>query len=63
MAEGGVGKSAVQYAQLLSLAIGRSLTGDYVFQRCRVFIMCLEDGEDELRRRIQALCLFYKVKP
>jgi hypothetical protein len=63
VAEGGVGKSAVQYAQLLSLAIGRSLTGDYVFQRCRVFIMCLEDGEDELRRRIQALCLFYKVKP
>jgi len=29
VAEGGVGKSAVQYAQLLSLAIGRSLTGDY----------------------------------
>jgi hypothetical protein len=23
----------------------------------------LEDGKDELRRRIQALCLFYKIAP
>jgi hypothetical protein len=53
----------VEYAQLVSLALGRSLTGDYVFQRCRVFILCLEDGEDELRRRIQALCLFHKIDP
>jgi RecA-family ATPase len=48
LADGGVGKTALRYAQLLSLAIGRSLTGDYVFQRCRVLIVSLEDDSEEL---------------
>ena len=34
-AEGGTGKTALRYAQFLSLATGKSLTGDYVFERCR----------------------------
>ncbi len=63
VAEGGVGKSAVYYLQLLSLALGRSLAGDHVFQRCRVLIMCLEDNAQELRRRIAALRMFYDIKP
>jgi hypothetical protein len=54
LADGGVGKTALRYAQLLSVAIGRSLTGDHVFARCRVLIISLEDGPDELRRRILA---------
>lgn len=62
IADGGVGKTAVRYAQLLSLAIGRSLTGEYVFQRCRVLIVSLEDDADELRRRIRAVMLRYKVE-
>ena len=41
--------------------IGRSLTGDHVFQRCRVLIISLEDGPDELRRRILALLLHYNI--
>jgi hypothetical protein len=61
LADGGVGKTALRYAQLLSLAIGQSLTGDHVFQRCRVLIISLEDGADELRRRILALRLHYKI--
>jgi RecA-family ATPase len=54
LAAGGVGKTALRYAQYISLAIGRSLTGDHVFLRCRVLIISLEDSVDELRRRIRA---------
>jgi len=61
LADGGVGKTALRYAQLLSCAIGRSLTGEHVFQRCRVLIISLEDDVDELRRRILALMLHYKI--
>src|SRR5215472_7510034 len=61
-AEGGTGKTALRYAQLLSLASGRSLTGEHVFQRCRVLIVSLEDDEHELRRRILAAVLHHKIE-
>ena len=61
IAEGGVGKSALRLAQLLSLAIDRPLTGEHVFQRCRVLIVSLEDNADELRRRLRAACLHHHV--
>jgi hypothetical protein len=60
-AEGGTGKTALRYAQFLSLATGKSLTGDYVFERCRVLIISLEDDARELRRRILAATLYYKI--
>jgi hypothetical protein len=60
--DGGVGKTALRYTQLMSCAIGRSLTGDHVFQRCRVLIISLEDDADELRRRILALRLHYGIE-
>ena len=59
--DGGIGKSTVRYAQLISLATGRSLTGEYVFQRCRVLIISLEDDRDELKRRIRAVLLHHKI--
>jgi hypothetical protein len=59
LGDGGVGKTALRYAQLISLAIGRSLTGEHVFQRCRVLIVSLEDGVDELRRRIKAVLIHH----
>src|SRR6516225_5933737 len=31
---GGSGKTALRYAQALSLATGRNLTGEHLFQRC-----------------------------
>jgi AAA domain len=52
--DGGTGKSALRYAQALSLATNRQLTGEHVFQRCRVLIVSFEDGRDELRRRVSA---------
>jgi hypothetical protein len=61
LADGGVGKTALRLAQLMSLAIGRSLTGEYVFQRCRVLIISLEDDIKELERRILALRLHYGI--
>ena len=59
---GAGGKTALRYAQLLSCACGRSLTGEHVHQRCRVLIISLEDDADELRRRILAALLHHKVE-
>ena len=59
--EGGTGKTALRYAQYLSLAIGRSLLGDHVYVRSRVLIISLEDDADELRRRIAAVLLHYGI--
>jgi hypothetical protein len=58
---GGVGKTALRYAQALSLATGRNLTDEFIFQRCRVQIVSLEDDANELRRRIRAACLHHKI--
>jgi hypothetical protein len=59
---GAVGKSAVRYLQYLSLATGRSLTGEHVHKRCRVLIVCLEDDRNEARRRLRAACKHYGVE-
>ena len=54
VAQGGVGKTALAIARALALATGRPLTGEHVFQRCRVLVVSLEDDIDELRRRVRA---------
>jgi hypothetical protein len=59
--DGGTGKTAIRYAQALSLVTGRGLTGEHVFQRCRVLIVSLEDGRDELRRRIKAAMMHHQI--
>ena len=61
LADGGTGKTALRIAQMISLAAGRSLTGEQVFQRCRVLIISLEDSARELRRRIRAACIHHGV--
>jgi hypothetical protein len=61
IAEGGSGKTALRYAQYLSLAIGKSLTGEHVFQRCRALIVSLEDDAEELKRRVLAACIRHSV--
>jgi hypothetical protein len=61
LADGGVGKSALRHLQAISLASGRKLTGEHVFQRTRVLIISLEDDADELRRRVLAVRLHHKV--
>jgi hypothetical protein len=61
VADGGTGKTALRIAQYLSCATGRKLTNEHVFVRCRVLIICLEDGKDELRRRLRAARLHYGI--
>ena len=63
LADGGVGKIALRIAQLISLAIGRSLTGEHIFRRCRVLIVSLEDDRDELRRRVYAVLRYHDFTP
>jgi hypothetical protein len=60
--EGGTGKSALRMAQLLALATGKPLTGEFVFLRCRVLLISLEDDADELRRRLRAACLHHGIE-
>jgi hypothetical protein len=59
--DGGTGKTALSVVQYLSCATGRKLIGEHAFQRCRVLIICLEDGRDELRRRLRAARLHYGI--
>lgn len=60
--EGGVGKTALRLLQLVSMASGQSLTGDHVFRRSRVLIVCLEDDRDEARRRLKAAMLHHGIE-
>jgi hypothetical protein len=54
MADGGCGKTAIRMAQMLAMATGREITGEHVFQRCRVLMITLEDDAEELKRRLMA---------
>jgi hypothetical protein len=60
--DGGIGKTALRYAQYISLATGRKLLSEHIFQRCRVLIVSLEDDLEELRRRIWALRIHYGIE-
>src|SRR5271170_6410141 len=58
---GGAGKTSLRILQALALATGKSLSGEYIFRRSCVLIVCLEDGPDELRRRVRAAMKHHKV--
>lgn len=60
---GGYGKTTMRIVQALALATGRDITGEFVFLRCRVLVVCLEDDLDELRRRVRAAMLHHRIKP
>ena len=61
--DGGVGKTALRVLQLLSMAIGRNLTGEYVHVRCRVLFVTFEDDLDELAKRVYAAVLHHNIDP
>jgi AAA domain len=61
IAPGATGKSALRMLQYLSLATGRKLTGQHVFQRGRVLLLSFEDDNEELRRRIAAACIHHQI--
>jgi hypothetical protein len=61
IAAGGTGKSALRLLQYMSLATGRPLTGESVFQRGRVLLLSFEDDKQELDRRIAAALIYHKI--
>lgn len=61
VAAGGVGKTALRIAQALAVCTGRPITGEHVFQRCRVLLLSLEDDRDELRRRVRAALIHHGI--
>jgi hypothetical protein len=63
LAPGGVGKTALRLAQLVALATERNLTGEYVFQRCRVLLLSLEDDDREIKRRLLGLLRHHGIDP
>ncbi|HEY3909252.1 MAG TPA: AAA family ATPase [Stellaceae bacterium] len=58
---GAAGKTAIRYLQYLAQATGQPFAGEHVHARCPVLIVCLEDGIDEVRRRIRALRMHYRI--
>src|SRR5262249_21686924 len=63
VAPGGVGKSALTMGEAVAMATGRDLLGVMPSQRRRVWYINLEDGQDEIDRRVAAICLQYKIHP
>jgi RecA-family ATPase len=61
LAPGATGKSALRLLQFMALATGQPLSGQHIFQRSRVLLVSLEDGRDELRRRIAAARIHHGV--
>jgi hypothetical protein len=59
---GGSAKTASKLAEAVSMAVGRDLlNGDKRIDRLRVWYWNGEDPLDEIKRRIAAICLYYKV--
>jgi hypothetical protein len=61
IAEGGGAKTTIRYVQYLSVATGRSLSGEHVHHRVPVMIVCLEDDLAEVQRRIAAAMLHHGI--
>jgi len=60
-ASGGAAKTTVRLTQAISVATGKELTGEHVFQQGRVLFISLEDDDTELHRRIKAVKLHHRV--
>jgi hypothetical protein len=61
IAAGGVGKTAVRYAQFLALTSGHNLTNEHVHRRSRVLVISLEDDDRELKRRMLAVMKYHNI--
>lgn len=61
VAPGGMGKSSLAIAEALALVTGRSILGDRVHEKVKVWLWNLEDPFEELQRRIIATCQHYEI--
>jgi RecA-family ATPase len=62
IASGAVGKTFLKIVEALALATGRPLLGLDVPKPSRVWLFNLEDDLIELRRRVTAAMMYYKIK-
>lgn len=62
VAPGGVGKTAWAMGCACSMAIGRGLINDWVYQPEKVLVCTLEDPEDEFDRRLAAMRLHHEIE-
>lgn len=62
IASGAVGKTSLKIVEALALATGRSLLGQEVPDRARVWLFNLEDDRDEIDRRLIAAMMHYNIK-
>jgi len=63
IAPGGVGKSQLAITDAIAMAAGRDLIGNKPAEKLTVWYVNLEDGRDELSRRIVATLLRYGLTP
>lgn len=61
VAPGGVGKSSLALVEALAMVTGRDLLGHKPAGKLRVWYWNGEDPEEELHRRIAAICLHYGI--
>ena len=61
VAPGGTGKTSLVMVDAIAMATARNLLGDQPEERCRVWLHNGEDGQEELTRRICAICEYYKI--
>jgi hypothetical protein len=60
-APGAAGKTSLKLAEAIAMATGRSLLGIRPKRRCRVWYWNGEDPQDEIDRRIGAICINYGI--
>ena len=63
VAPGAVGKSSLTMVEAVAMATGRPLLGIHPTGRFKVWIWNGEDPQEELERRVAAICLHYGIAP
>ena len=64
VAPGGVGKSSLVLVEALAMVTGRPLLGITPRERpLKVWVINLEDPQEEIERRVIAICLHYGIRP
>lgn len=63
VAPGGYGKSSLELVNAAEMATGRGLMGPAPVGRSRVLYWNGEDPDDEIERRIAAICIRYDIDP
>jgi hypothetical protein len=61
IAPGGTGKTSLCMVEAIAMATARNLLGEQPKERLRVWYHNAEDKQDEVERRVLAICQYYKI--